>query len=359
MSTFTKATRILSGTDDDIIEQMPLNVKRRREGWAYMLVFTSILGFFGSYHFILTMFIEHTSNRVDIPLSGHVIAFFIALFYSGGMALFTIDAMSSPNKFYAFLRMPISFIGSILIALPLTLAIFSDSIYQKIEENLHQKTQRYIEKNLKVDTTLNESIATLQQEINTLNTYKKNMINEASNFSQLAYNEEIGKGLGNTIAKCGTKCKKFQSQKLDALMKVSEIEKDLKEKYKRIDELRKQVSQENRTKTFVREQHTKNLNAIQSYDILTQMKILQEILQENPINLGVFLALILMLIILDLLPTISKIFTEKNEYDVLLSHRSKSNIGKLMAVFYANMNKISKGDTSINVVPLMSATVEK
>jgi hypothetical protein len=359
MNTYKKVIHILSGTDDDIIEQMPIHVKRKRAGWAYMLIFTSILSFLGTYHFMITMFIKSSFNNMNISVFGYIMALSIALFYSGGMALFTIDSMSSSSKIYAFLRMPISFIGSVLIALALTLSMFSDSIYQKINENLKQKTVQYLKKNIQIDTSLNNAVVTLQQEIDNLNLYKKDMMQEATNFSKLAYNEEIGKGLNNAIAECGHKCKKFQSQKLDALLIISQTDKKLQKKYKEINSLRKKISQENETRKIASHQYSKKLNDIQSYDILTQIKILQEILQEDPINFIVFILLILMLIILDLLPTLSKIFTEKNEYDVLLLHRRKSNIAKLMAIFNANINKISKGNTSINIIPQMTVAVEK
>lgn len=359
MSTYRKAIHILSGTDDDIIESMPISVKRKRASWAYMLVFTAMLSFAGAYHFMLTMFIDNSSTEITIPISGYVIAFLIAIIYTGGMALFSIDSMSSSNKLYALLRMPISFVSSVLIALPLTLHMFSDSIYQKINENLNHKTEQYITANVKVDTSLNDSISILQKEINDLRNYKNNAMKEADEFSLLEHNEVIGKGIGNTIAKCGPKCEKFKSQKEDALFKVAQIESKIKLKYAKIDKLRNQYNADNMKKEKSTKAYFNELNSIQSYDILSQIKVLEELMFENTIISVIVALLVLTLIILDLLPTIGKLFTDTNEYDVLLSNRIKINRAKLMSVFYSNMNKISKGDTSMNVIPLMITTVEK
>lgn len=359
MSTYTKVIHILSGTDDDIIKSMPISVKRKRASWAYMLIFTAMLSFAGAYHFMLTMFIDNSSTEITIPISGYIIAFLVAIIYTGGMALFSIDSMSSSNKLYALLRMPISFVSSVLIALPLTLQMFSNSIYQKIDENLHDKTEQYIATNVKVDTSLNDSISSLQKEINDLSTYKNNAMKEANEFSFLAHNEAIGKGIGNTIAKCGPKCKKFESQKKDALFKVSQTESKIELKYAKIDKLRDQYNIDNMKKDESTKAYSSKLNSIQSYDILSQIKVLEELMRENTIIFIIVVLLILTLIILDLLPTIGKLFTDTNEYDVLLSNRIKINIAKLMGIFYSNMNKISRGDTKINVMPLMTTTVEK
>ena len=263
-----------SGTDMDIINRCPRKVVYRQIMYGVLLFIPTIMAFFS-----LSYLLKITINEFPfyVPIIWALIIFFIDRFFI--LTLNKSKSIDLPFFLSALTRIVLAIVIGYIIAHPIVLIPFQESINEKFEEN----------QIIEIDSFYIPKIDSVQAKID------RNQ-NEIKRYNDLYFNQTQN----------GTdEYNKLNTQNQISLLNYRQNtwRRDLKDlKFERNEKL-EQLKKPN--------------------DFWLQLRTLEEIKKENEFVIYLEILLIIFFIVLDTVPILGKIFSKRNLYDIYVTQREE------------------------------------
>lgn len=310
-SFLSKFLLFLSKTDTDILKSCPQSTRYQQTALGAFVLFTGILAFFSASFAASNLFLEIPEgiNIPEVTQKGLYIAALIGLLYACMIMAIDREIVSTTNKWSATLRIPLALIIGVVIAVPLELKLMEPNIMEYLNDNAYKKYQGR-------KSEIITSVELKYEKIDSIYTKSMQVYLEDMRNADLRMLKEIA---GDGDAKAGPgqiwlaakRLRNIAEMRADSVSKLRD--KALEGREKEIEDAKRAFADN---------------PPVTSYDFLSMYRALQEMKEKDSTNAvrNMSWGIMLLLVFLELIPSLMKLLSSKSEYDALLEARRRLNI---------------------------------
>ena len=302
----------LSKTDYIMVTKCNSRTRMHQSTLGLFVLITSLFAFLSSYYALTTIFgdWDEFSQSYVMAIKDKVLVGTCALLYALMIGLIDREIVSSKNKNAALLRIPLAIMIGIIISVPIKLKVLERRINQQIKDEqiagmlpFKKEQDKFIEL---TDSTVNDLELQINYYTKLKNDEQKRMEAEDLGF----YGEKLSGIAGQGI--------RFSYAKANA-NNYSQIINDLKEK----------INEKQEYKSERQAQMQKDFNTYKpnsSYDLWSKNEALHKLVKEDKSNQSRMMVwgLSLLFILLELIPSLIKLLSPVNEYDMVSEYINES-----------------------------------
>lgn len=304
----------ISKTDRDLVERCIGETRMHQRSLGFFVLLTALFAFISSYYALSTIFGEwnYLSMQYELTIKQSIMATSCALLYALMIGSIDREIVSAKSKSSAILRIPLAIIIGIIISVPIELKILEDRINQKIQENHSEKMMPYkIQKDEFINST-NQEVSDIEVQIAY---YTKKKLQAA----ERAAKEDMGiSGNGLTgMVGTGKHWQYAKQEERNYSNEISNLERQKREKLS---------YREDRIKQLDRDFTIYKTDAV--FGLWEKYLVMHQIIEEDETNRAKIMAygISILFILLEVIPSLIKILSSKNEYDLILEFKYKSTL---------------------------------
>lgn len=301
----------LSKTDFTLIVKCNNRTKMHQRALGLFVLLTALFALFSGYYALTTIFgewDEYTRSYLLAPKE-KVTVIVCSFLYAIMIAAIDREIVSSKNKIAALLRIPLAILIGIIISVPIKLKVLEGRINQQIKEEQIAKMMPYKHEKDRFIANIDSTINNLELQISY---YTKLKSDEQKRIEA----EDIGL-FGNGFSGIPGQGIRYNYAKRN-VDRYTQILKELKTEIKN-----KNIYKEDRLAQM--EKDFKMYKTVAVYDFWSKHEALHQIVREDGTSQTKFMVigLSLLFVLLELIPSIIKILTPVNEYDMVLNYLDK------------------------------------
>jgi hypothetical protein len=296
---------LISKTDENIISRCNERAKMHQRALGLFVLLTAMFAFVSGYYALTMIFgdWDEFSQSYKLSYKKIIIVAVCSLLYALMIGAIDREIISAKNKAAALLRIPLAFIIGIIISIPIKIKILEDRIDQQIrDEQISQMLPYKYEKDnflSRMDSTISNLEMQISYYTNLKMDEQKRMEAEDIGLFGEGFSGIAGQGIRFSYAKRNSN---NYSQIIDEL-KAAVKEK---ERYKE-----ERLGQMNNDFKMYKPEAVYGLWS--KYEAMHRVVKNDETSQSKKMVIGITLLFIL----LELIPSIIKLITPKNEYDMI------------------------------------------
>jgi hypothetical protein len=304
MNSLEKFLYWLSKTDPDIVEQCPKNVKMNQMAMGISVLLTGILAFFSGSFAIQTVF------------ENWVASYFVGLIYAAIIITIDREIVSAASKKAALIRFPIAILVGLIVATPLELKIFEQRLDQELNRQGKNENKVAFDRLKEFEEQYNDRKAGLEAEIKK---YRES-IQEYSTYIEA---EVVGRVMAGRTGIAGYGPAYHEAKRVS-----DETEKLLREAQKELKDLNKNYENDLNRVTVMYDKE----KIEPTYDLLAKMEALEIVTSKSASASRIGWCLVLLIMLIEIMPSLIKLFSRYDEYGALLETRTRVNIQRIHAM---------------------------
>ena len=315
MNRFEQFLCYLSKTDQELLSHCPPATKANQAALGVFVLFTGLLATVSGAFAVSNLFLVPVADQAlpVLPWSGLLTSVLIGLFYGAIILFIDREIVSASSKWGVLLRVPLAILIGLVIAVPLELKLLEGRIAQQIVE----KEQRY---NQSLQEVGEQKLQVLKGEIQSEKAKLDSYIAQKQQYTDLMMRESGG------LAGSLTGQKGEGPVYREALRNKEVLEADIQSQESYLGSLQSQLQE-------LAEQNisfTNRYTRVESHDFLSKYIALRE-LRQQPTEAGystnqLAWGITLLLVFLELIPSLMKLLLPASEYDVLKEARRHLNV---------------------------------
>ena len=301
----------LSKSDPVIMERCNNRTRGQQKALGLFVLLTAMFAFISSYYALTTIFGEWDDYSRDYILSvrSRMLVLFCASLFAVMIGAIDREIVSAKNKVAALLRIPLAITIGIVISVPVKLKILEGRINQQINEVHAEKIAPFLDRRENFLSQINEEIGELEK-MKTIYIMKRD-----DEFKRVEA-EDLGlSGDGfSGIPGMGIRYRYAQNNVDRYDDEIRQLESQIRDKEDYRDERLAQMQ---------RDFQVYSTNAV--YDFWAKYTAMHEIVEQDTSNNSrwMVIGITLLFILLELIPSLMKLLSNKNEYDRLSDYLDK------------------------------------
>ena len=302
---------LLSKTDKKIISRCNDRTKMHQRALGLFVLLTALFAFFSGYYALTTIFgiWDEFSQSYALNYKEMIIVFACAFLYAMMIAAIDREIVSAKNKGAALLRIPLAIMIGIVISVPIKIKILEGRINQQIRGE-------QVSRNLPYKQEKDKFIASIDSTINNLELQISYYTNQKLEQQKRMEAEDIGI-LGDGFSGIPGQGIRFSYAKRNAdnyADVINELNSSIREKrnYK-----------EKRLAQMQDDYKMYKTNAV--YDFWAKYEAMHRLVENDDTSQSkmMVIGITLLFILLELIPSVIKLITPKNEYDMVSDYIDK------------------------------------
>ena len=302
MSRFSNLLLWLSGTDVEIVSRMSKHVRTQREIMGGFVFTTSVFAYISGCY------------ALSLITGDLAVALFVGLLYGYLIMLFDRAIVSSPTKKTALARLPIALLIGVIVAVPVEMLFYRDSINVSIKKKINLENETYYaERDINL-SGLKRNIAKLEERL--AEYQEKNL-----DYSEMERAEHLGLKATHGVevdkeqltGKTGKGAAYDEAQRLKA-----EYRRQIEAIENKLDTAR--IDYNNRYQQLTEELNQKKIDY--PNDILARMEALHVMMEGSVVVTWSVSLLSCFFILVELFPAMYKLMASVSDYDLLMAQKN-------------------------------------
>lgn len=323
----------LSKTDQELLSHCPPATRSNQTALGIFVLFTGLLATASGAFAVSNLFLEPVPGQAlpQLPLIGLLFSILIGLFYGAIILFIDREIVSASSKWGVVLRVPLAILIGLVIAVPLELKLLEGRISQQIIE----KEQGY---NQSLQAVGEQKLAVIRSEIQSEKTKLDHYIAQKQQYADLMMRESGG--LAGSLTGQRGEGPVYR----EALRNKEVLEEDIQTQEAYLTTLQDQLDQLAQQNSTFTDRYTR----VESHDFLSKYIALRE-LRQQPNEAGystnqLAWGITLLLVFLELIPSLMKLLLPMSEYDVLKEARRHLNVQQAHKAAHAFSETLSDSE---------------
>lgn len=299
----------LSKTDKVFVSRCNEETQLHQRSLGMFVLLTALFAFASGYYALTTVFgtWNTMSMQYELTIKQNLLVFICATLYAVMIGSIDREIVSAKNKWAAGLRLPLALAIGFVISVPIELKVLENKINQQIQENQTQKLMPFKQQK-------DDFIEKAEKDINDIEIQISYYTQKRIEASNRAAKEDMGIW-GEGLTGISGQGKHYGYAKEEEQNYTSEI--------KKLNELKNEKLQyrNERLKQLDRDFSIYKTNAV--FDFWEKYNVMHQIIREDKTGQSriMTLAISALFILLELIPSIIKMLSSKNEYDLILEYK--------------------------------------